>query len=159
MSVGRIVLDAIPWTLGLVGLTTILAFILGTGIGILGAWRRGGRLDSIMPPIFVIMTVIPYFWIGLILILVFGVKLHWLPYFFTYNITLTPGLNLAFIGNVLQHLTGSKQHNVALRDFAVRRGLHISEYGVLDDSDEVTQLLVLPESFLVVHLQLAVFNI
>ena len=37
-------------------------------------------------------------------------------------------------GNVLQHLTGSKQHNVALRDFAVRRGLHISEYGVLDDA-------------------------
>jgi len=37
-------------------------------------------------------------------------------------------------GNVLQHLTGSKQHNVALRDFAVRRGLHVSEYGVLDDA-------------------------
>src|ERR1700728_1636547 len=103
VSVGHIVLDAIPWTLGLVGLTTILAFILGTGIGIAGAWRRGGRLDSIMPPIFVIMTVIPYFWIGLILILIFGVKLHWLPYFFTYNITLTPGFNLPFIGNVLEH--------------------------------------------------------
>jgi DNA polymerase (family X) len=41
-------------------------------------------------------------------------------------------------GNVLQHLTGSKEHNVALRDFAVRRGLHISEYGVLDDSTGVT---------------------
>ena len=41
-------------------------------------------------------------------------------------------------GNVLQHLTGSKQHNVALRDFAVRRGLHISEYGVLDDSTGIT---------------------
>src|SRR5947209_16362262 len=37
-------------------------------------------------------------------------------------------------GNVLQHLTGSKEHNMALRDFAVRRGLHISEYGVLDDA-------------------------
>jgi DNA polymerase (family 10) len=36
-------------------------------------------------------------------------------------------------GNVLQHLTGSKEHNMALRDYAVRRGLHISEYGVLDD--------------------------
>jgi DNA polymerase (family 10) len=41
-------------------------------------------------------------------------------------------------GNVLQHLTGSKQHNVALRDLAVRRGLHISEYGVLDDGTGVT---------------------
>ena len=102
-SVGRIVMDAIPWTLGLVGITTILAFVLGTGIGIVGAWRRGGRLDSIMPPIFVIMTVIPYFWLGLIVILIFGVKLHWLPYFFTYNITLTPGLNWAFISNVLEH--------------------------------------------------------
>ncbi len=76
---------------------------IGTGIGIIGAWRRGGRLDSIMPPIFVVMTVIPYFWIGLVLILVFGVKLHWLPYFFSYNYTLTPGLNAAFISNVLEH--------------------------------------------------------
>jgi len=37
-------------------------------------------------------------------------------------------------GNLLQHLTGSKQHNMALRDLAVRKGLHVSEYGVLDDS-------------------------
>jgi DNA polymerase (family 10) len=41
-------------------------------------------------------------------------------------------------GNVLQHLTGSKQHNVALRDFAVRRGMHISEYGLLDDNSGTT---------------------
>jgi DNA polymerase (family 10) len=37
-------------------------------------------------------------------------------------------------GNLLQHLTGSKEHNMALRDYAVRRGLHISEYGLLDDA-------------------------
>src|SRR6201994_3895449 len=37
-------------------------------------------------------------------------------------------------GNLLQHFTGSKQHNMALREAAVRRGLHVSEYGVLDDS-------------------------
>jgi DNA polymerase (family X) len=36
-------------------------------------------------------------------------------------------------GNLLQHLTGSKEHNMALRDAAVRKGLHVSEYGVLDD--------------------------
>jgi DNA polymerase (family 10) len=54
-------------------------------------------------------------------------------------------------GNLLQHFTGSKQHNMALREAAVRRGLHVSEYGVLDDStgetrrcareDEVYELL------------------
>ena len=37
-------------------------------------------------------------------------------------------------GNVLQHFTGSKAHNVALREAAVRRGLHVSEYGILDDA-------------------------
>ena len=41
-------------------------------------------------------------------------------------------------GNLLQHLTGSKQHNMALREAAVRRGLHVSEYGVLDDSSGQT---------------------
>jgi DNA polymerase (family 10) len=41
-------------------------------------------------------------------------------------------------GNVLQHLTGSKEHNQALRELAVKRGLHISEYGVLDDSTGIT---------------------
>ena len=36
-------------------------------------------------------------------------------------------------GNLLQHFTGSGAHNVALREAAVRRGLHVSEYGILDD--------------------------
>ena len=38
------------------------------------------------------------------------------------------------LGNLLQHFTGSARHNVALREAAVRRGLHVSEYGVLDDA-------------------------
>jgi DNA polymerase (family 10) len=42
-------------------------------------------------------------------------------------------------GNLLQHFTGSKEHNMALRDAAVRKGLHVSEYGVLDDATGETQ--------------------
>jgi DNA polymerase (family 10) len=41
-------------------------------------------------------------------------------------------------GNLLQHLTGSKQHNEALRTAAVKRGFHVSEYGVTDDSSQTT---------------------
>ena len=102
-SVGHIIASAIPWTLGLVGLTTILSFILGTGIGIVGAWRRGGTLDSVMPPVFVITSVIPYFWLGLVLILIFGVKLQLLPTFFSYTYTLTPSFTPSFIFNVFEH--------------------------------------------------------
>jgi peptide/nickel transport system permease protein len=102
-SVSRVVLDAIPWTLGLVGVTTILAFGVGTGVGIISAWRRGTWLDGLVPPVFVITSAIPYFWVGMMFILIFGIRLQWLPYTFGYDPTLTPGLNLAFIGNVVEH--------------------------------------------------------
>jgi peptide/nickel transport system permease protein len=102
-SVSRVVLDAIPWTLGLVGVTTILAFGLGTGVGIVSAWRRGTWLDGVVPPVFVITSAIPYFWVGMMFILIFGIKLQWLPYTFAFDPTLTPGFNPAFIGNVLDH--------------------------------------------------------
>src|SRR6185312_13962744 len=41
-------------------------------------------------------------------------------------------------GSLLQHFTGNKQHNVALREAAVKRGLHVSEYGILDDASGET---------------------
>lgn len=42
------------------------------------------------------------------------------------------------LGNLLQHFTGSGKHNAALREAAVRRGLHVSEYGVYDDESGTT---------------------
>ncbi len=42
------------------------------------------------------------------------------------------------LGNLLQHFTGSGAHNAALREAAVRRGLHVSEYGILDDATATT---------------------
>jgi DNA polymerase (family 10) len=43
------------------------------------------------------------------------------------------------LGNLLQHFTGSHRHNAALRELAVRRGLHVSEHGVLSDADGRTR--------------------
>ncbi|HTA98555.1 MAG TPA: PHP domain-containing protein [Solirubrobacteraceae bacterium] len=42
------------------------------------------------------------------------------------------------LGNLLQHFTGSGKHNAALREMAVRKGLHVSEYGVGDDATGTT---------------------
>ena len=103
-SVDSVIGGAIWWTLGLVGVTTVLAFAVGTGLGIVAAWRRGGRLDSVLPPVFVIASAVPYFWVGMVLVLVFGINLHWLPYVGGYNVASdTPSLSPHFIGDVLGH--------------------------------------------------------
>src|SRR5262249_37525175 len=52
--VSTIVGQALPWTLGLVGVTTVLAFGLGSLIGTVAGWRRGGAVDSILPSVFVV---------------------------------------------------------------------------------------------------------
>jgi DNA polymerase (family 10) len=46
----------------------------------------------------------------------------------------------ASYGNLLQHFTGSKHHNTTIREMAVRKGLHVSEYGVLDDATGKTTM-------------------
>jgi peptide/nickel transport system permease protein len=101
--VTTIISNALPWTLGLVGVTTILAFLLGTGIGIVGAWRRGSWLDNILPPIFVITSAIPFFWIGMLLIVAFSLHGPHLPSSGTFDNTIIPAFNWPFIVNLLQH--------------------------------------------------------
>jgi peptide/nickel transport system permease protein len=48
-TVTSVIRSALPWTLGLVGVATVISFILGTLLGILVAWRRGTWLDSLLP--------------------------------------------------------------------------------------------------------------
>jgi peptide/nickel transport system permease protein len=102
--VTRIVRQALPWTLGLVGVTTVLAFLLGSLIGMVAGWRRGSRLDSLLPPAFVVTSALPYFWVGLLLILVFSV---WtgglLPSDFNYDSGLQPAFTPAFVFSVFSH--------------------------------------------------------
>jgi len=93
----------LPWTLLLVGVSTVIAFAIGTLVGIASAWRRGGRLDGILPPYLFIVSTIPVFFVGLLLIYVFAIKLTWFPLGSNYSIGATPSLSLAFIGDVLKH--------------------------------------------------------
>ena len=93
----------LPWTLGLVGVTTVLAFLIGTLVGVLSAWRRGGRLDSILPPGLFILSTIPVFFVGQLLIYVFAVKLNLLPQVGNYSFGATPTFSPSFIWDVLKH--------------------------------------------------------
>lgn len=97
-----IVTGAMPWTIGLIGITTIISFVLGTGLGVLFAWRRGSWTDGFLPGL-TFLNAIPYFWMALILVLVFAVNLGWFPVSGAYTAGLQPGWNADFVSSVFSH--------------------------------------------------------
>jgi len=97
------IVSTVPWTLGLVGVTTVIAFVIGTVAGILSAWWRGGRLDALLPPMLFIVSTVPVFFIGLLLIYLFAIKLNWLPFSSNYDLGATPSFSLSFIWDVIKH--------------------------------------------------------
>ncbi|HEX2820289.1 MAG TPA: ABC transporter permease, partial [Streptosporangiaceae bacterium] len=94
--------ESIPWTLTLVGSATVIAFIIGTGLGIAAGWRHGGALDRALPGL-MFLQAIPYFFFALILLELFATKLHVFPLGQGYGEGLVPGWHWAFIGSAIYH--------------------------------------------------------
>jgi len=102
-SVSSLLAQTIPWTLILVGTSTVIAFFVGTGLGILAGWRSGGWLDRALPGL-MFLQAIPYFFLALVLLDLLAVKSHVFPLGQGYNGQLvSPGWNMAFILNAVQH--------------------------------------------------------
>ncbi|QDZ15123.1 ABC transporter permease [Humibacter ginsenosidimutans] len=95
--------QALPWTIALVGLATVISFILGVGLGMLAGWKRGSWLDNLIPVTTMFQSV-PYFWLALILVLVLTRVIPLFPYAGGYNVaTTTPGFSLDFIGSAIYY--------------------------------------------------------
>ncbi len=103
IPVSTMIMRALPWSLGLVGISTVLGFIVGTVLGAVAAWRRGGALDSVLPPVFIVVSAFPYFWVGLLSIWLFALTLNWFPILGGYSVTATEAWNWPFILDVLRH--------------------------------------------------------
>ncbi|AZI44710.1 ABC transporter permease (plasmid) [Deinococcus psychrotolerans] len=69
-----VVTQAAPWTIGLIGVTTVISFLLGSGLGLYSAWKRGHPLADWMPPVALFLNSVPYFWLGLVLLYLFALK-------------------------------------------------------------------------------------
>ncbi|RKT31632.1 peptide/nickel transport system permease protein [Microbacterium sp. AG1240] len=80
-----LIAGALPWTLVLVGMATLISFILGVALGAWAGWKRGTWVDHIIPATTGLQS-IPYFWLALILIAVFAVGLGWFPVFGGYSV-------------------------------------------------------------------------
>jgi len=96
---------ALPWTVILVGLATVISFVLGVGIGAWVGWRRGTWVDHLVPFTTVLQS-IPYFWLALVLIAIFSVALGWFPIFGGYDVFEFPDgpeWSWAFLGDAIYH--------------------------------------------------------
>ena len=102
--VADIIRQALPWTVGLVGLATVISFIIGTLVGTGIGWRRGTWADSLLP-LSTFFSAVPYFWLGLICIAVLSVGLGWFPANGSYDRALVPEWSGEFIGSVIYYGT------------------------------------------------------
>jgi peptide/nickel transport system permease protein len=102
-SVSSVLGASVLWTLTLVGVATVIAFALGTGLGILAGWRAGGWLDRSLPGL-MFLQAIPYFFLALLFVEVFALTLNWFPSSGGYDgASVSPGLTWAFISNAVDY--------------------------------------------------------
>jgi peptide/nickel transport system permease protein len=101
-SVSSLLVAALPWTLILVGSATVISFVIGTMLGIAAAWRRRGGLDRALPGL-IFLQATPYFFLALLAVELFALRLHVFPADQGYSNGLIPGWNLPFIQSAVYH--------------------------------------------------------
>ena len=100
--VSSVIRTALPWTLALVGVATVLSFVFGTLLGIVAATRRGTWVDALLP-VTSFLSAMPYFWLGLVVLTIFGVNLGWFPLSGGYDPGVNIGWTWGFISNAVYH--------------------------------------------------------
>lgn len=80
-SVGAEISRRLPWTLLLIGTSLVLSTVIGVAAGVHSGWRRGRALDRGLLTALLTVREFPSFLLGSLLLLLFAVKLDWLPLF------------------------------------------------------------------------------
>ena len=101
--VANIISTGLLWTIFLAGTSLVISFIIGTLLGAIISWKRGGRLDSFLPPSLAFIGAFPYFWLAMLSLYIFGFKLEWFPLRHAYSDDVTVGLNIPFIFSSIYH--------------------------------------------------------
>jgi len=101
--VSEVVGRTLPYSIFLVGVAFLLAFVIGTAVGTVAAWRRGRTVDSVIVPAFMTLSAFPAFFTALLGLYVFGLKLHWFPIQHAYDSGITPGFNWTFLSSAFRH--------------------------------------------------------
>ena len=103
MTVTDVVMQAVPWTLSLLLVTTILSFLIGNLLGALSAWPKAPTWVRTIATPFVLLTGVPPIIMGVLLLFFLGFKLKWLPLGGSYSIGLIPDGSLTFFIDMMIH--------------------------------------------------------
>jgi peptide/nickel transport system permease protein len=102
-AVSTIVRQALPWTVALVGIATVIAVTLGLTLGAVTGWKRGTWLDGVLPAS-TFLAAIPYFWLALVLLYLFASVFKWFPLSGGYEDRTTfIGFNGPFLASAIYH--------------------------------------------------------
>ena len=102
--VTEVMMSGLGWTLLLAGVSVLIAFSLGTGLGIILAWRRGSLWDSTLPPLLALLGAFPYFWTAMALLFFLGFQAGWFPLRHAHSDHLSPAMSAEFLFDVWSHL-------------------------------------------------------
>jgi peptide/nickel transport system permease protein len=94
---------ALPWSVGLLAIATLIAFAVGSLLGARLAWPGAGRPIKSIVPLMMILTSIPFYLLAIILIYIFAVVLRWLPPAGGVDTTRVVRLDWATTEDVLRH--------------------------------------------------------
>ncbi|MGH2560637.1 MAG: ABC transporter permease [Thermomicrobiales bacterium] len=102
-GVSSMIFDALPWTLVLVTVSTIMAFTIGSLFGALLAWQRAPKFIQFLAPPLLTLSAIPYFLLGLTLIYLLAFSWKVFPLGGGYEIGSTPAWSWSFIQDAVRH--------------------------------------------------------
>ena len=104
VKVTTIIGTAFGWTILLGVVTLLLGFTIGTILGVIVAWRRGGFLDSVLPGFFSFTGSFPYFFLAMVALYFLGYVLKWFPMAHAHSDYVSPAWSWTYLSSVLYHL-------------------------------------------------------
>ena len=105
--VSDMIVRALPWTIGLLLVSTLLAFAIGTLFGALIAWERAPPWIKAMAPAVMVFAALPYYLLGLVLVYLFAFVWNVFPLQGGYSLMAIPGWNWRFVGEYLLYGAGN----------------------------------------------------
>ena len=99
----EVVRNTLPWSIFLVGVAFLISFVVGTFLGMVAAWRRGGFVDRVGTPALMALLSFPAFFLSLLAVYVLGFRLGWFPTQHAYSTDAVPEWSWSFASDAFRH--------------------------------------------------------